>query len=238
MGDGTGRRQVATVLAVVILLGLAGCHSGDDVRPVPPVTTSPTSSPVTSAAGPSAPVTSVPPQSWSVVRPDGIGDLVIQRDVLDLSVSDLEEALDAVGEAFLAPQGEDCGLAVLERQGIAAVTDSDLAITALVLQTDTVRTARGIGLGSSTQDVVAAYGAGAVAVLDDRESPTGGPILVIADEARPDAVDATSLHLAFETDADGLVTRLRAGHAPAVALGDYCSAVADHPERVGWPLEP
>ena len=67
-------------------------------------------------------------------------------------------------------------------------------------------------------------------------APKGVFVLVVSDPERPDAFDSGSLHLAFDTDTQGVVRRMRAGFAPFVGYADYCSPAATRPDAVGWPL--
>lgn len=171
-----------------------------------------------------------------VLAQDGLGgELTLHREALDVSVSDVEAVY---GGLFLAPQTEDCALGASEEQGIAIAFDpSSTGVRLFIVEDPALRTREGIGVGSSTEEILAAFGPEDVAVLDDVPSQTDGPLVVVADLENPDASPGpSSLHYGFDTDGDGLVTRVRAGFWPYVAYTDYCSPEAPEGPTSGWPL--
>lgn len=150
------------------------------------------------------------------------------------SVSDVEAHFDF----YFAnnPQTDFCTLWIAEDQGIAIIASNDTATMAIVVEDPRPRTAEGIGVGSTFEEVTDAYG-GLVTVLED-PSQTGGPIVVVDDLTRPGAeLTEDSRLMAFDTDTDRRVTRVRVGMWPWVGYSDYCSDDADRATgHTGWPL--
>lgn len=159
----------------------------------------------------------------------GIGDL----EVATTSIFDVEKALDI--EFFYAGQTEKCSLAIAEDRGLAVVKTPEGMTMSFITDDPRLRTAESIGVGSSIDDVVVAYG-GLVHELD-RASRTGGPIVVVDDLSNPGAelTDESRL-FAFDTDTTGKITRVRVGMWPWVGYIDYCSDDANRPISTGWPL--
>lgn len=187
--------------------------------------------------GPPGPVPPPPtpsPTDAVVVGQGGLPGLEVRRDLLDVSVAELESALGAEGEMLLAPQSGSCGLASLEDAGVAAVTDDDQAVLAYVLERDDVRTTEGVAVGSSVDDVLRTYGD--LVVVLDTVSVTGGPVVVVRDLEQPDRSPAGTLTYGFDTGADGRVTRVRAGLWPWTAHAAYCDDQAPRAGATGWPL--
>lgn len=209
-------RGACALVACAALL-LSGCVPGPP-EPVPPPTPPPTPSPTDAV----------------VVGQGGLPGLEVRRDVLDVSVAELELALDAEGEMVLAPQSASCGLASLEDAGVAAVTDDDQAVLAYVLERDDVRTAEGVAVGSSVDEVLRTYGD--LAVVLDTVSVAGGPVVVVRDLEQPDRPPEGTLTYGFDTDADGRVARVRAGLWPWTAHAAYCDDGAPRAGATGWPL--
>jgi hypothetical protein len=91
-------------------------------------------------------------------------------------------------------------------------------------------------LGSTTDDLIDAYGKDAL-YARDVPSRSGGQLVWVTDLDAPGEEPTTSsLHYAFDTDAKGTVTRIRAGFWPHVADVDYCSDQAGRKTETGWPL--
>lgn len=159
----------------------------------------------------------------------GIGNL----EVATTSIFDVEKALDI--EFFYSMQTEKCSLAIAEDRGLAVVRTPEGMTMAFITDDPRLRTAENIGVGSSFDDVVTAYG-GLVTELD-RPSQTGGPIVVVDDLSNPGAelTDESRL-FAFDTDTTGTVSRVRAGMWPWVGYIDYCSNDAHRTKETGWPL--
>lgn len=200
------------VAGAALLLG--GCVPGPPEPVPPPPTPSPTDA--------------------VVVGQGGLPGLEVRRDLLDVSVAELESALGAEGEMLLAPQSGSCGLASLEDAGVAAVTDDDQAVLAYVLERADVRTTEGVAVGSSVDDVLRTYGD--LAVVLDTVSVTGGPVVVVRDLEQPDRSPEGTLTYGFDTGADGRVTRVRAGLWPWTAHTTYCDDEAPRAGATGWPL--
>jgi len=207
---GRGRARAAVALLVAVLA--AGCAFPDPPVPDP---------------------TPEPPQG-EVLAQDGFPGMRLDRELLSLSVTDVESVL---GELLvLKRQTDRCGIGTAARRGLAIVYDDDTAVLGLVTADPAVRTPEGVGIGSSTEDLATTYG-GAASVLDGAVSQTGGSLVLVADLQDPGAAPGpSSLVYGFETDATGRVTRIRAGFWPWVGYTDYCSPEADRAYRTGWPL--
>lgn len=203
--------QVLGALAAVLLL--TQC-----VPPNPTPAPSPTPSPAEA--------------SLPALTQRGIGDLEVGP---SLSQTEIEESLGI----SLTPKNQDefCGLSIAEDIGLAIVTDENTAALSFIIENPALKTSEGIGVGSTYDEVVAAYG-DLVEILDS-SSQTGGPIIAVDDMTRPGAsLTMESRLLAFDTDSNRTVTRVRTGMYPWVAYTDYCSqetASTTH-ARTGWPL--
>lgn len=169
-----------------------------------------------------------------VLHQDGIGGIRLERERQSLSVTDVETWLGT--DLALNPQTDSCALGINEDLGIAVMYDHDTGVLGFVFDNSQVTTSEGIGVGSTVEDVAAAYGRGA-AVLSEVVSQTGGPLVLVSDADFPEAPPGPrTLHLAFDSDEAGKVTRLRAGFWPWVAYRDYCSAEDGKRWHTGWPL--
>ena len=221
------RGWTAFGVAVAVVIGACGVGGGNEPTPDPP--------PVSrKASRPAAPVTD-PPSDRLVISQNGLPGLELNRQVLDVSTSDLETVIGN-HDFFNAGQTEDCGLATNESLGLAAVTNSDLAVVAFVVERPDATTREGIRLGSTTEDIIETYGEDEVFARDVR-SRSGGQLVWVTDLESPGAEPtASSFHYAFDTDASGTVTRIRAGFWPHVADVDYCSDEATRRTATGWPL--
>ena len=158
------------------------------------------------------------------VSREGFGGLT----VLQSSITDVERTL-GLGSSFPAPQTEYCSLVIFETDGVAVTATDAGVVLAFVLQNSAVTTGQGIRVGSTVDDLTAAYGS--ALTVHRRVSPTGGPV-VLVDDGSPDQES----HLAFDLDPDGRVARIRIGALPWVGYTDYCSDSASRPRSTGWPL--
>jgi hypothetical protein len=212
--------------AVVVAIVLGACAAGGGDEPPPPPAPRPKKQTVSKPAQRSAAL---------VLTQNGLPGLELNRQVLDVSTSDMEAAFD--NHDFLnAGQTNTCGLAANEDLGVAAITNTDLAVVAFVVERPDTATSEGIRLGSTTDDIIKAYGKNAV-YARDVPSRAGGQLIWVTDLDSPDSEpSASSLHYAFETDTTGTVTRLRAGFWPHVAHVDFCSDKATRTKETGWPL--
>lgn len=218
----------SVVVAMVVAAALGACGSSPPPAPVPVPSTSISS---TSPTTPTAPA----PASL-VVEQGGLPGILLNRDTLDVSVADLEQAYGGGGTFVLKGLTDSCNLAIREDLGIAAMNDANQALLGVVVQTPGARTREGVGIGDSIEDVVRTYGEEVTAV-DTRTSATGGPLVVVNDLTAADQEPGPrSLLYAFDTDPSRTITRIRAGFFPYVAHVAYCSEVASRPENVGWPL--
>lgn len=220
---------------VVMTAVLGACGSGQPPVPVPVPSTSISSTSPTVTISPTVPASSTVAASL-VVEQGGLPGILLNRDTLDVSVADLEQAYGGSGTFVLKGLTDSCNLAIREDLGIAAMNDSNQALLGVVVQTPGARTKEGVGIGNSIEDVVRTYGEEVTAV-DTRTSATGGPLVVVNDLTAADQEPGPrSLLYAFDTDPSRTITRIRAGFFPYVAHLAYCSEVASRPENVGWPL--
>lgn len=166
---------------------------------------------------------------------DGLNELLLGgRDGLSLSITDVESWLGQ--DLFLAPQTGDCTLAIDEDLGIAVLTDEKNGVMGFVLDNPQITTPEGIQVGSTAADLEAAYGE-AIGVVEGALSHSGGPLALVDDSENPGSPPGpNSRHLAFDTDEDGAVTRLKAGYWPWMGYTDYCSPESDNPQNTGWPV--
>lgn len=157
------------------------------------------------------------PASPTTLTPSGLG-------VVQLGMSAIE-AQTALGAAF-SPMtaGSDVACWMTRRaDGRAAdvfytvendrITRIDINTGASAGTPSAVKTAEGIGIGTSEADLLKAYGKSAK-VMPNKYDPNGHTIAV----DNPGAKSA----LVFETSA-GKVTTFRAGHHPAVDTVEGCS---------------
>ncbi|SDE32952.1 hypothetical protein [Auraticoccus monumenti] len=256
MPDHSLPTAASALAALALAAALTSCLPVPPPPPPPPPSVSP--APLPSPSDPPAPLPSPsdspaplpsptpvpppvpdPPAPEPTPAPDGVvltprslGHLTLDGPET-LAVWDVEEAFDASGEFLYAGQTDECGLGTHEGYRVAVVMDSIQAVQAFVVENAEVVTQEGVALGSSTEDVVAAYGLENVytAPVDSR---AGGPLLVVGDGSGPPTEG--QLSYAFDTDAAGEVTGLRAGAWPWIGYRDYCSDSAGRPEGTGWPL--
>lgn len=211
----------------VMALALAACGGqGGDTDPVAPVDTSPDSQDSPDSPGADDAI---------VLTQDGLGELDLgSRDALSLSIMDVEAWL---GEALSPkPQTGECTLATNEDLGIALVADPYDGVMGFVIDNPDVTTPEGIRVGSTTEELDAAYG-DSIGFVEGALSNSGGPLAIVDDTENPGAApDATSRHLAFDTDPEGTVTRLKSGYWPWMGYPDYCEVESASPQDTGWPL--
>jgi hypothetical protein len=211
-------------MASLVACGGQGAAPDPDRWVTPPLPDPTTSTPVPP-----------PPDDAIIVTQDGLGDLDLgARETLSLSLTDVETWL---GEPLSPkPQTDECVLATNEEFGIALVTDQYNGVMGFVLDHQDVVTSEGIRVGSTSDELIAAYGE-SLRQVDGATSVSGGPLIFVDDDDAPGAPpDSTSRHLAFDLDAEGTVTRLKSGYWPWMGFRDYCEAVSDSPEDFGWPL--
>ncbi|MGC5172495.1 hypothetical protein ACLQ2Q_17810 [Microbacterium sp. DT81.1] len=174
----------------------------------------------------------VPPPDGDVITQRGIGPLEVGG---ALSTDDVESYL----RVTFSPksQTEDCWLNIAADAGLATVSDSYTATMAFIIEDPELRTAEGIGAGSTYDEVFDAYGED---IIEEYEYPsqTGGPMILVDDFSRPGAEPTEDSRLmAFDTDLEGTVTRVRVGMWPWVGFLDYCSDEAGRSHaNTGWPL--
>jgi len=191
-------RTATTLLAATLALGSA-CGSPDPTPPAPPDPGDVT--------------------SGHILLQDGFEGFRWSRDAADMSATELEEWFGASGDFEMRPETDECSVATHDGLGLTAIMDSDTAVRALVAEGD-FQTPEGIGVGSSLEEVRAAYGSDVLA----EEQLDGTLYVVIDDLERPGQDDGTTSHYAFEVDQSGSVRVLRAGRVPWL-LG--CSFVDD-----------
>jgi hypothetical protein len=223
-GNREGRTAIGFALAVVAVVAGA-CGLGEKDRPPGP-------QPIDRRLDDRV---TDPPADGLVITPEGLPGLQLNRRVLDVSTSDVEDVLGS-NDFVMAPQTEDCGLSSNQALGVAAVTNADLAVVGFVVERPDAATREGIRAGSTVDDIVEAYGRDLV-FARDVPSRTGGRVIWVTDLGSPGSEPtASSLHYAFDTGPDGTVTRIRSGFWPHVAHADYCSDEAGRPSATGWPL--
>ncbi len=222
----TDNKPWGVIAAIVIAVVLGACGVGGGDEPPSPPRSKPAK--ISDRPDPPAP-------TGLVIAQNGLPGLELNRRVYDVSTSDMEEAFD--NHDFVnAGQTDECGLAANESLGVAAITNSDLAVVGFVVERDDAVTREGIRLGSTTDDIIEAYGKDAV-YARDVPSRSGGQLVWVTDLDSPgEEPTKSSFHYAFDTNAAGAVTRIRAGFWPHVADIDYCSDKAGHSRQTGWPL--
>lgn len=204
------------------------------VEPTADPPTEPTADPPTEpAAGePSTEPAVVPPTDTKVITQRGIGSLEVGG---ALSTTDIETYFSLTFSP--RSQTEYCSLNIQADVGLATVSNADTATMAFIIENPELRTAEGIGAGSTYDEVFNAYGE---YIVDDYVYPshTGGPMILVDDFSRPGAALTEDTRLmAFDTDPEGTVTRVRVGMWPWVGFLDYCSDDAGRSHtRTGWPL--
>lgn len=259
MRHSSSKPTIQICVALTVALLLAQCSdtttssdstNDESIRTTAPPTTIPTEP---STTAPAEAPTSLPPVVRTEVPTEAKAELAMppsaavgpttltQRGIGELEVgpSLSHTDIEAYFDIGFSPknQGNSCRLSMAEDVGLAAVGDDYTAIWGFIVENPDIRTAENIGVGSSYEEVVAAYGE-LVDVLDF-PSQTGGPIIAVDDMTQPgDDFTMESRLMAFDTDANGTVTRVRVGMYPWVIYTDYCShdtASITH-ERTGWPL--
>ncbi|MCR2814912.1 hypothetical protein [Microbacterium jiangjiandongii] len=220
-------RQATVAAAMGLLLLTTGCNGDPVTPPAPPDPTESTESPEPPEPLPDPPT----PDDALVISQDGLAQFAFHRDVLDLSVTEVEEVL---GTSFLAPQTEHCSLAIWESEGIAAAVDAGSSgIMAFVTDRSDVVSSAGIRIGDPLDAVIEAHGEEALEAYEQPLTPSGGMVVAVVDDS---GATEGSMHLAYELGPDSRVARIRGGFAPFSLYADYCSDAAVRPDATGWPL--
>lgn len=183
-----GRAVLTGALAVLLAMGSTAC------KPLPPSPPSP------------------PPGGKVVLFQNGFEGLTVRRDVADVSIPDLEAFLPPGESIKQRGESEDCGVAERTDLGVTGMTDARLAVRAFVVTSKDVATPEDISVDSTLEEVRTAYGD---AIVHHESIEGGGSQLIIDDQDRPgqDITMASQL-FAFDLDASGTVTTLRAGGFP------------------------
>lgn len=134
---------------------------------------------------------------------------------LGMSQAQIQQAIggDVVAGAAATPEEQSCYYLRAEGEfaGIGFMMDTDRLVRYDVLRSG-IRTATGIGIGSTQPDVVAAYD---LPVTNMAHKYTDGRYLVLEADS--------GFKLLFETDGSGVVTRYRSGREPQVSYVEGCS---------------
>ena len=233
-------RGAGLVLAVALAMAaLTGCAGGepappaaeptssgtatpsDDVEPsATPTTPAPTST--TPAPTPSVPSTPAPPAAAPTLGFDRLGParLGMTMDEFGAALGMPVTLVESSGYAdpcwFEWLGGVDSGIAVMSVEGREGpVVRIDVSGSAARDVAALPRTERGVGVGSSADDVRAVY---AGQVQEAPHAYGGGQYLTVTDPAAP-----AGTALVFETDEAGTVTSMRAGLAEPVSFIEGCS---------------
>ncbi|WP_336921023.1 hypothetical protein [Aquipuribacter sp. SD81] len=230
------------LLLTVLLAASAGAGCVDDDPPDPgpvPVTTVPSTQPVPPEPVPTDPsppepeppdpstAEPVPPEPEPEPEPDPSDmALATQFGLGELTVGAPVSALEAAAGAEMTVERVegDCVVRYLESLQIATV-DNDGAIQTYLVTGGPITTVEGVGIGSTYDDIVAAYPLW-VAGLSGETTSFGGRYVPIEISSPGVGADygATGRHMMFEMDADDRVARFRVGAPPYVFHTDICSS--------------
>lgn len=164
-----------------------------------------------------------------VLHQDGLGGLRWSRETVNVSVTDLEGLFSAAGDFDVRPETDVCGTARHSQLELTAITDSDTGVRALAAEGG-FETPEGIGVGSSLEDVRAAYGD---AVLAENETVDGTHVFIDDLERRGQQFTPETMLYAFEVDPSDVVRALRAGPMPWVLGCTHVSSETEWPDAVG-----
>lgn len=197
------------ILASAAVLALTACNSPAPEAAAPPAVETP----------PAGPASTPPPAN--TLTADGFGPLRI-----GMTRAEVETALgadsnpSAVGGAdpaacdvFHPARAPEGMMVLLENGNLARVSLSRDAA---------VKTADGLGLGSTAAQVKAAH---PDAVVEPHKYVEGAEYITVWNGGRPSVAyvqDAAARGIRFETDAQGRVTMIHAG-GPAIQLVESCS---------------
>lgn len=235
-------RGAGLVLAVALATAaLTGCAGGEPAPPAAEPTSSGTATPTPSDDGepsaapttpaptstapaptPSAPSTPAPPATAPTLGFDRLGParLGMTMDEFGAALGMPVTLVESSGYAdpcwFEWLGGVDSGIAVMSVQGREGpVVRIDVSGSGARDVAALPRTDRGLGVGSTADDVRAAH---AGQVQEAPHAYGGGQYLTVTDPAAP-----AGTALLFETDEAGTVTSMRAGLAEPVSFIEGCS---------------
>ena len=149
--------------------------------------------------------------AW-IARPDAVGPVRVGT-----IVGEVARAVQTTARIERIAPGDECGYAYLAAapNGVKFMLSRD-TIVRIDIDSTTVKTLEGAGVGDTEQSVLARY-VGRVQVTPHKyEGPKAHYLIV--------TVANDTLHqMLFETSEQGIVTRYRVGFGSAVALVEGCS---------------
>ena len=190
-------------LGSAVLLSLAACNA-------PPAEPAP--EPAPQQVDPGTPVAAA-----NTLTPEGYGPVRI-----GMSRAEVEAALgaDSNPEAVGGPEPESCDVFHPSRapDGLNVMVQNGRLSRITLMRASTVKTAGGLGLGSTAAQVKAAH---PDAEVWPHKYVEGAEDITVWSGGRPNGDDPAARGIRFETDASGVVTMVHAG-GPSIRLVEGC----------------